>query len=89
MINIDGTFIALCTDNGIEVYNKETQELTYKIPKNFQSHAFAVYAKPIESIAKDKYLLWRDQSILSLVDLTKKTMTPFSNIKYERSTDLK
>ena len=44
MINIDGTFIALCTDNGIEVYNKETQELTYKIPKHLQSHKYALYA---------------------------------------------
>ena len=34
VINIDGIFIALCTDDGIEVYNKETQELTYKIPKH-------------------------------------------------------
>ena len=89
MINIDGTFIALCTDNGIEVYNKETQELTYKIPKHLQSHKIAIYAFPIAGIAKDRYLLWRDRNILSLVDLTKKTMTPFSNIKYEWYTPFK
>ena len=43
VINIDGSFIALCTHNGIEVYNKETQELTYKIPKHLQSHIYAVF----------------------------------------------
>ena len=34
IINIDGLFIALCKNSGIEVYNKETQELAYKIPKH-------------------------------------------------------
>lgn len=34
VINIDRTSLALCTNNGIEVYNKNTKELTLKIPKH-------------------------------------------------------
>ena len=44
IINIDGLFIALCKNSGIEVYNKETQELTYEIPKLKKSHEEAVLA---------------------------------------------
>ena len=34
VIDIDRTSIGLCTNNGIEVYKKETKELTYKISKH-------------------------------------------------------
>ena len=34
VININVKFIALCTDSGIEVYNKKLRQLIYKIPKN-------------------------------------------------------
>ena len=44
VINIDWTSIALCKHNGIEVYDKETQELTYKIPKHLKPHEYALYA---------------------------------------------
>ena len=49
MINIDGAFIALCTNIGIEVYNKETQELTYNIPKHEKSLPLSLL--PIVGIA--------------------------------------
>ena len=68
---------------------KKTRELIYKIPKPIESHEHAVLAQSIAGIAKDKYLLWRDINTLSLVDLTMKTMTVFSNIKYETSQYLK
>ena len=44
VINIDRSFIALCTEYGIEVYNKETQELSYKIHKHSKSHEYAALA---------------------------------------------
>ena len=34
VININETYIALSTNNGIDVYKKGTQELTNKIPKH-------------------------------------------------------
>ena len=37
---------------------------------------------PISGVAKDKYLLFREEKYLYLVDLKKKTMTPFSDIKF-------
>ena len=35
--NINGNFIAVCKDNGIEVYNKKNKELKYRIPKYYES----------------------------------------------------
>ena len=34
VINMNVKFIALFTDNGIEVYNKKYRQLIFKIPRN-------------------------------------------------------
>ena len=52
VININELTIALCTDNGIEVYNKDTHQLIYEISKPKESHEYAVLASPIVGIAK-------------------------------------
>ena len=59
------------------MYDKETQQLTYKIPTHEKSSdAFAVLAQPIAGISKTKYLLWRSTEYFALIDLTNKTMIP-------------
>ena len=77
VINIDRNSFALCTIDGLEVYNKQTQQLTYKIPTlSNLPKAYVVLAQPIAGISKTKYLLWRSTEYFALIDLTKKTMTP-------------
>ena len=44
VININESLIALCIRNGIDVYNKKTKKLTYKIPKHKESHDLVVLA---------------------------------------------
>ena len=72
------------------MYNKETHQLTYKIPPDQNpSEARAVLAQSIAGISKTKYLLYRSTKYFSLVDLTKKTMTPFLKFKHVDITDSK
>ena len=58
--NINGKAIALCKNNGIEIYNKKYKKKLNFIIKSKESHRFAVFSQPIYGISKDKYLLWRD-----------------------------
>ena len=83
--NINEKAIALCRNNGIEIYNKKYKKKFNFISKPKESHKFSVFARPIDGISKDKYLLWRDYYTLSIVDLEKKIMIPFSNIKFKYS----
>ena len=77
VINIDRNSIALCTIDGLEVYNKQTQQLTYKIPTHYKpSEAYSVLAQPIPGISNTKFLLWRSKEYFALINLRKKTMTP-------------
>ena len=83
VININATSIALCTDKGIEIYKKETQELKSEIPLSYYNQDMVLLAIPVIGIAKDKYLLLRNLSTLFLVNLGKKEMTHCSFIIYD------
>ena len=44
VINIDATFIVLCTKNEIEVYNKKMSKINYKISKHIESSEYTILA---------------------------------------------
>ena len=65
--------LALCTNDGIEIYRKRTMKIVRIIHRK-ENSSFPILAMKINGTKTDKYFIYRDRDSLSIVDVEKFTI---------------